>query len=56
MNDLTAVINDTARRVGLLFKFVCRMSELDFGGEFWGMQDAGWSTTITAEQVLMYSS
>ncbi|MCE8438519.1 hypothetical protein [Rhodovulum sulfidophilum] len=55
MSDLTAVINDTARQVGLLFKFVRRMSELDFAGslsgEFRGAQDAGWSTTITAEQV-----
>ena len=55
MRDITAVINDTARQIGLLFKFVRRMSELDFAGslsgEFRGAQDAGWSTTITAEQV-----
>lgn len=55
MSDLTAVINDTSRQVGLLFKFVRRMSELDFAGslsgEFRGAQDSGWSTTITAEQV-----
>lgn len=48
-------INETARQLGLLFKFARRMNELDFAGslsgEFRGMQDAGWSTTITAEQV-----
>ncbi|MAS13833.1 MAG: hypothetical protein CMH69_11045 [Nitratireductor sp.] len=47
--------NETARQLGLLFKFARRMNELDFAGslsgEFRGMQDAGWSTTITAEQV-----
>ena len=47
--------NETARQLGLLFKFARKMNELDFAGslsgEFRGMQDAGWSTTITAEQV-----
>lgn len=47
--------NETARQLGLLFKFARQMSELDFAGslsgEFRGAQDAGWSTTITAEQV-----
>lgn len=55
MEDKIAFVNETARQIGLLFKFVRQMSELDFAGslsgEFRGAQDAGWSTTITAEQV-----
>lgn len=55
MENSIAFVNETARQMGLLFKFVRRMSELDFAGslsgEFRGAQDAGWSTTITAEQV-----
>lgn len=55
MENTIAFVNETARQVGLLFKFVRQMSELDFAGslsgEFRGAQDAGWSTTITAEQV-----
>lgn len=51
----TTFANETARQLGLLFKFARQMSELDFAGslsgECRGMQDAGWSTTITAEQV-----
>ena len=50
-----AFANETARQLGLLFKFTRQMNELDFAGalsgEFRGTQDAGWSTTITAEQV-----
>lgn len=38
-----------------LYGFARQMNELDFagslGGEFRGMQDAGWATTITAQQV-----
>lgn len=38
-----------------LYAFARQMNELDFagslGGEFRGMQDAGWATTITAQQV-----
>ncbi|MCP1999649.1 hypothetical protein [Nitrobacter winogradskyi] len=48
-------INENARQLGLLFKFARQMNELDFAsslsGEFRGMRDAGWSTTIAAEQV-----
>lgn len=55
MRNSIAFANETSRQMGLLFKFVRRMSELDFAGslsgEFRGAQDAGWSTTITAEQV-----
>lgn len=55
MSDPIAFANEAARQVGLLFKFARQMSELDFAGslngEFRGAQDAGWSTTITAEQV-----
>lgn len=55
MENSIAFVNETARQMGLLFKFARRMSELDFAGslsgEFRGAQDAGWSTTITAEQV-----
>ena len=39
-----------------LFEFARSINELDFAGtlfnEFRGMQDAGWTTTITAYQVL----
>lgn len=39
-----------------LYGFARQMNELDFaaslGGEFRGMQDAGWATTITAQQVI----
>lgn len=55
MEDAIPFVNEMARQMGLLFKFSRRMSELDFAGslsgEFRGAQDAGWSTTITAEQV-----
>ncbi|WP_417809593.1 hypothetical protein [Thioclava sp.] len=55
MENTITFANETARQMGLLFKFVRQMSELDFAGslsgEFRGAQDAGWSTTITAEQV-----
>lgn len=55
MENSIALVNETARQMGLLFKFVRQISELDFAGslngEFRGAQDAGWSTTITAEQV-----
>lgn len=55
LSSSTTFANETARQIGLLFKFTRQMSELDFAGslsgEFRGMQDAGWSTTITAEQV-----
>ena len=38
-----------------LYAFARQMNELDFAaslsGEFRGMQDAGWSTTITAHEV-----
>ncbi len=55
LSSPTTFANETARQLGLLFKFSRQMSELDFAGslsgEFRGMQDAGWSTTITAEQV-----
>lgn len=55
MEKSIAFVNETARQIGLLFKFVRQMSELDFAGslsgEFRGAQDAGWSTTITADQV-----
>ncbi len=55
MRNSVDFANETARQLGLLFKFARQMSELDFAGslnlEFRGMQDAGWSTTITAEQV-----
>jgi len=55
MKNSTAFVNETARQMGLLFKFARQMSELDFAGslsgEFRGAQDAGWSTTITAAQV-----
>lgn len=55
MENAIALVNETARQMGLLFKFVRQMSELDFAGslsgEFRGAQDAGWSTTLTAEQV-----
>ncbi|MBL3565495.1 hypothetical protein JMM59_10845 [Rhodovulum sulfidophilum] len=55
MENSITFVNETARQMGLLFKFVRQMSELDFAGslcgEFRGAQDAGWSTTITAEQV-----
>ncbi|SIS51014.1 hypothetical protein [Phaeovulum vinaykumarii] len=55
MENSIAFVNETARQMGLLFKFVRQMNELDFAGslsgEFRGAQDAGWSTTITADQV-----
>ncbi|MFB9355756.1 hypothetical protein [Sneathiella chinensis] len=55
LNSPTTFVNETARQLGLLFKFARQMNELDFAGslsgEFRGMQDAGWSTTITAQQV-----
>lgn len=55
MSDPIVFANEAARQIGLLFKFARKMSELDFAasltGEFRGAQDAGWSTTITAEQV-----
>lgn len=55
LSSPTTFANETARQLGLLFKFARQMSELDFAGslsgEFRGMQDAGWSTTITAGQV-----
>lgn len=51
----TTFSNETARQLGLLFKFVRKMNELDFAGslsgEFRGEQDEGWSTTITAAEV-----
>jgi hypothetical protein len=38
-----------------LYAFARQINELDFaaslGGEFRGMQDAGWATTITAREV-----
>lgn len=55
MENPITFVNETARQMGLLFKFARQMSELDFAGslsgEFRGAQDAGWSTTITANQV-----
>ncbi|MCR9193430.1 MAG: hypothetical protein NXH88_01790 [Hyphomonas sp.] len=48
-------MNAISRQMGLLFTYARCMNELDFAGslsgEFRGAQDAGWSTTITAEQV-----
>ncbi|MEO1989605.1 MAG: hypothetical protein ABGX47_23600 [Martelella sp.] len=55
MKNSIEFVNKTAWQMGLLFKFTRQMSELDFAGslsgEFRGAQDAGWSTTITANQV-----
>lgn len=53
-NHIEAV-NKIAWQMGMLFKIARRMSEMDFvgalDGESRGAQDAGWSTTLTAEQV-----
>lgn len=55
MVDPITFCNKTAQQLGLLFKFARQMNELDFAGslsgENRGMQDAGWSTIFTAEQV-----
>lgn len=44
-----------SKELSRLYAFARQMNELDFAvslcGEFRGMQDAGWSTTITASQV-----
>lgn len=54
-NRVTVRANALARQMGLLFTFARKMNELDFAGslsgEFRGAQDAGWSTTLTSEQV-----
>ncbi|TIX85905.1 MAG: hypothetical protein E5V21_02505 [Mesorhizobium sp.] len=46
---------DLATEFSRLYAFARQMNEMDFvaslGGEFRGMQDAGWSTTITAAEV-----
>ncbi|MDP3410001.1 hypothetical protein [Bosea sp. (in: a-proteobacteria)] len=48
-------LQQLTRQLSYLLAFTRRMNELDFaaslGGEFRGMQDAGWSTTITAHEV-----
>lgn len=50
-----AFIVDLATEISRLYGFARQMNEMDFaaslGGEFRGMQSAGWSTTITAAQV-----
>ena len=46
---------DLATELSRLYGFARQMNEIDFaaslGGEFRGMQGAGWSTTITAVDV-----
>lgn len=46
---------ELATEISRLYGFARQMNEMDFaaslGGEFRGMQDAGWSTTITAADV-----
>jgi hypothetical protein len=46
---------DLATELSRLYGFARQMNEMDFvaslGGEFRGMQDAGWTTTITAAEV-----
>ena len=46
---------ELATEISRLYGFARQMNELDFaaslGGEFRGMQSAGWSTTITASEV-----
>ncbi|MGO4441018.1 hypothetical protein [Rhizobium sp. RAF56] len=48
-------LTEFAREISRLYGFARQMNELDFaaslGGEFRGMQDAGWSTQITAADV-----
>jgi len=48
-------LEDLSTEISRLYDFARQMNELDFAaslaGEFRGMQDAGWSTTITAGEV-----
>lgn len=48
-------ISELATEISRLYGFARQMNEMDFaaslGGEFRGMQSAGWSTTITASEV-----
>lgn len=55
LQPVNTYLAELSAQLSHLFAFCRQINELDFaaslGGEFRGAQDAGWSTTITAQQV-----